>query len=124
MEILFIATVIEVTVVFIAFLVLYIGSYLIQNKQTTTGRRLKAARGIEARALILKVEETGMAVNQQLPVTLQVQVLPERGRNFVTEIKTIMSGLELRTIKSGSMITVFYDPSNTKEVAFVNINRN
>ncbi len=44
---------------------------------------------IEADAVILHVEQTGLYINNKPQVKLQVQVKPGKGRNFVTEINDI-----------------------------------
>ncbi len=123
MEIIAIATVIEVTVVLLAFAMLYVGSQLIQKKKIKNIQKKHSSKGVEANAIILTMEETGLYTNKQPQVKLQVQVLPERGRNFVTEIKPVLSLMELDTIKTGSMVTVLYNPSNTKEVSFVRVSQ-
>ncbi len=121
MEVIVIATVIEVTVVLLAFAILYVVSQLIQKKKITGNQKKHSGKGIEASAIILTMEETGHYTNKQPQVKLQVQVLPERGRNFVTEIKPVLSLVELDSIKTGTVVTVLYNPSNTKEVSFVRI---
>jgi len=123
MEIIVIATVIEVTVVLLAFVILFAGSQLIQKKKIASSQKKNSPKGIEANAIILTMEETGHYTNKQPQVKLQVQVLPEKGRNFVTEIKPVLSLIELDSIKTGTVVTVLYNPSNTKEVTFVRISQ-
>ena len=117
------ATVIEVTVVLLAFVILFAGSQLIQKKKIASSQKKNSPKGIEANAIILTMEETGHYTNKQPQVKLQVQVLPEKGRNFVTEIKPVLSLIELDSIKTGTVVTVLYNPSNTKEVTFVRISQ-
>jgi hypothetical protein len=123
MEVIVIATVIEVTVVLLVLAILYAGSQLIQKKKITRTQKKHSSKGIEANAIILTMEETGQYTNKQPQVKLQVQVLPERGRNFVTEIKPVLSLVELDSIKTGTMVTVLYNPSNIKEVSFVRVSQ-
>lgn len=123
MEIIVIATIIEVAIVLAAFAILYIVSQFIQKRKINKGHKQHSSKGIEANAIILTMEETGLYMNKLPQVKLQVQVLPERGRNFVTEIKPVLSLLELDALKTGSMVTVNYNPSNIKEVSFVKVSR-
>ncbi len=74
---------------------------------------------LEARAIVLSIEQTGLYLDHKPQVKMQMQVLPEQGRNFVAEIKEILSFLDLDAIKAGSLVIVKYNPANIKEVSLV-----
>ncbi|MES2777644.1 MAG: hypothetical protein V4722_25930 [Bacteroidota bacterium] len=82
-------------------------------------KELLRKTGIEADAIILNMRQTGLYVNQQPQVSMQVQVQPDRGRNFVTEARQVFSPAELGFIHTGSKIRVRYNPENTKEIMLV-----
>jgi len=69
--------------------------------------------GVEADAIILNITQTGHYINQLPEVKIQVQVQPDRGRNFITET---LSFNETGTMQAGSKIRVKYNPDNTKEI--------
>jgi hypothetical protein len=74
---------------------------------------------VEAKAIILAVEETGVYMNKQPLMKLQMQVIPEKGRNFITETKQVFSPVDMKDIRSGSTVTVKYNTGNQKEIALV-----
>ncbi|WP_143072078.1 hypothetical protein [Dyadobacter koreensis] len=72
--------------------------------------------GTLAEAIVLDVNETGMIINDLPQVKLQMQVLPEKGRNFVAEVKQVLPNSLKTLLHSGSKIMVKYDPGNPREV--------
>ena len=72
--------------------------------------------GIEAEAVLLNMEQTGLYVNNQPQIKLQVQVQPINGRNFVSEVREVLTLIDLSQLRIGSMLKVKYNPVNTKEV--------
>ena len=74
---------------------------------------------VEAHAVILHIEQTGRFSRQQAQVKLQMQVYPDRGRNFVAECKELFSAYDLAMLQNGCMVRVSYNPSNIKEVVLV-----
>ena len=72
--------------------------------------------GVEAEAILLNMEQTGQFVNNQPQIKLQVQVHPTIGRNFVSEIREVLSMIDVSQLRIGSTLKVKYNPSNTKEV--------
>jgi len=81
-------------------------------------RRL-TKEGVEADAILLNMEQTGLYVNNQPQVRLQLQVHPSTGRNFVTETREVLSFLDLTRIQIGCTLKVKYNPENSKEVMVV-----
>lgn len=85
---------------------------------STQGKRwLQQAE--EAEALVLQVESTGLYVGEEPQLRLQIQVMPGRGRNFVTEINTLAKGRML-SLKSGETIRVKFNPKNYRELFLIN----
>ena len=67
----------------------------------------------EAEALVLDCHKTGAYNNSRPQLKLQVNVMPETGRNFVAEI-TLFG--EEKTISRGMLIKVIYNSHNHKEI--------
>ena len=72
--------------------------------------------GIEAEAVLLNMEQTGLYVNNQPQIKLQVQVHPLSGRNFVSEVREVLTLIDMSQLRIGSTLKVKYNPANTKEV--------
>lgn len=72
--------------------------------------------GLEAEAVLLNMEQTGLYVNNQPQIKLQVQVHPPTGRNFVSEIREVLTLIDLSQLRIGSTLKVKYNPANTREV--------
>lgn len=85
-------------------------------------RRRRERRGIEAQGILLSMQETGIHVNSLEEVKLQIQVQPKLGRNFVTETKELVSRNYISSMRSGSKVTVRYNPTNLKEVFLIKDN--
>ena len=116
-ETLYIAAVLEVVIVVVLLAMLFIAGKLIQYRKKARFR--KRPLRIEANAIILNIETVGAFLNQRAQVKLQMQVLPEKGRNFVVETRAVFSSLDMASMQAGSMVRVRYDPSNPKELVLV-----
>jgi hypothetical protein len=79
-------------------------------------KRRLLREGIEAEAILLNMEQTGLYVNNQPQIKLQVQVQPHTGRNFVSETSEVLTLIDLSQLRIGSTLKVKYNPTNTKEV--------
>lgn len=79
-------------------------------------KRRLMQEGIEAEAVLLNMEQTGLYVNNQPQIKLQVQVQPPTGRNFVSEIREVLTLIDLSQLRIGSTLKVKYNPANTREV--------
>jgi hypothetical protein len=77
------------------------------------------ANAVEAEAIVLKMEQTGLYTNKLPQVKLQMQVQPDKGRNFIAEINTVLSGIEAGSIKAGGIVRVKYNPVNYKELVLL-----
>jgi hypothetical protein len=121
MEVIFIATLMETAIVVILLAILFIAGQLIKGRYGR-GRRLRKKatfNGIEAKAIVLTIEQTGLFMNHKPQVKMQMQVIPDIGRNFVAEVKEILSFFDLEAIKAGSTVIVKYNPANIKEITLI-----
>ncbi|HEV7781828.1 MAG TPA: hypothetical protein VGO58_11220 [Chitinophagaceae bacterium] len=75
------------------------------------------ANGVEAEAIILKMERTGLYINKLPQIRLQMQVRPDKGRNFLIDIDTVTPP----AVKAGGVVRVKYNPRNYKELLLVNV---
>jgi len=87
-------------------------------ERTRTQKRL-SNWGIEAEAVLLNLQKTGVYVNNLLQVKLQMQVYVRTGRNFVAEVNQVISYADLSQLRIGGPLMVKYNPANTKEVMVV-----
>lgn len=110
-----------ITILSVALLVVYtvlrrtLFPYLRQVKM----QKWLSREGIEAEAVLLNVQQTGLYVNNMPQMKLQMQVHPRSGRNFVTETLEVLSYLDLTQLHIGRSLLVKYNPANTKEVMVV-----
>jgi len=68
-------------------------------------------------AVVLSIQSELLLHNELLLVGLQVQVQPDKGRNFIIELKQKMTQAQRAMLRQGSKIIVKYDPANRKLVA-------
>jgi hypothetical protein len=121
MEIVFIATMMEAAIVVLLLAILFVGVQVYMRRHLGMGltKRKPQPGHVEAQAIILSVEQTGLYMNHHPQVRMQVQVMPDKGRNFVTEVKQVVTFLQLGEIRTGGTIKVKYNPSNTKEITLI-----
>lgn len=74
---------------------------------------------VEADALVLGTEDTGFLINSLPQTRIQLQVRPDKGRNFIAEIKQVLSEADTAIFKAGSTIRVKYNPHNCKELMLI-----
>ena len=75
--------------------------------------------GVEADAVLLNIEKTGLYINKQPQMKMQLQVHPVTGRNFVSETKEVVNLMDLHRLQIGGTLKVKYNPANIKEVMIV-----
>lgn len=77
---------------------------------------LLAAGGQEGKAIITKIQDTGMTVNTiYIMINVQLTVTKVDGSQFEAACSGLFSRVQLPRI--GDQVTVVYDPKNTKRVA-------
>ncbi|TDH29230.1 hypothetical protein EXU57_03950 [Segetibacter sp. 3557_3] len=74
---------------------------------------------LQSNAMVLSVTPTGRYINMKYQVTIQVQVMPDKGKNFVVEIRSLYSMNDLKAIQTGSYVRVKYNPANTKDAFLI-----
>lgn len=70
--------------------------------------------GNKAEALILDVQLTGVQINSELQAVIQLQVKPEKEKNFVIEVKEILNVFDFKQMQPGVKLMVKYNPYNHK----------
>lgn len=73
----------------------------------------------EADAVVLSANKTEHYINNQILIKLQIQVQPEKGRNFVTEISETIPAADIHTVIAGTKLKVRYNPFNTNDLSLV-----
>jgi hypothetical protein len=118
MEMIFIATLMETAIIVLVLAILFVAVQVVRKRKPSDKVIVKkqVLDGEVAKAIVLAIEQTGLFLNHRPQVKMQMQVIPDRGRNFVVEIKEIMSYVELATIRTGSTVLVKFNPSNPKEI--------
>ena len=72
--------------------------------------------GIDADAIILTVQLTGLCIKNEIQAIIQLQVLPELGKSFVSETRKMLSAADFTRLQPGTRIVVKYNPHNHKDV--------
>ncbi|MES2649883.1 MAG: hypothetical protein V4717_23605 [Bacteroidota bacterium] len=67
-------------------------------------------------AIVLGIDYTDTHEKVEIQVKYQLQVMPEKGRNFVIEINEIVPKNMLKKLGPGSKISVRYNPKNLKDI--------
>jgi hypothetical protein len=118
MEMIFIVTLMETAIIVLVLAILFVAVQVIRKRKPSAkvGSKRQVLEGEVAKAIVLAIEQTGLFMNHRPQVKMQMQVIPDRGRNFVVEIKEIVSYVELATIRTGSTVLVKFNPSNLKEI--------
>ena len=121
MEFIFIMTIVETGIALIVIVAILILAQFFgkKNKVNLAKDNLRNVMPVKAKAIILNIEKTALTTSQRQQVKMQVQVMPERGRNFVTEIKELLTWADFDALKSGTIVSVFYNPVTMKEVTLI-----
>ena len=106
---------------FFIIIITAIGLLLFLREIVSKRIKTKSVPGERAQAIILGLQVKGSCANNQRQVIIQVQVFPETGRNFVTELQEAIEPAQLFQIKPGSSIWIYYDKLNPKRARFVGI---
>lgn len=119
MDVIFIATMLEILIVVILLAIIFVAAMVVGYDMKRLFNRNQGDFRIEASAIVLNVEQTGVYTGQHEHVRVLMQVMPEKGRNFVAEVNEVLSATDLVSIQYGCMVKVQYNPSNTKEVMLI-----
>ncbi len=121
MELIFITTMLEAIILLIVLAIFVTAVRLFRRKSPQPeylAKRLLVS-GVEAVAIVLATEDAGVFLNHQPLIRVQVQVIPERDRNFVVELRESQSYIERASIRRGSTVRVKYNPVNPKETVLL-----
>lgn len=80
-----------------------------RNKLLATGRR--------ADGKIIEMWDTGVTINNQPQIGMKIQVTPQAGPPFTSEVIMVVSRLQTAYYQVGVNCIVKYDPEDTKTVA-------
>jgi hypothetical protein len=78
--------------------------------------------GVTAQARVMKVWDTGVSINDNPQVGLQLHVTPSMSAAFDAEMKTIVSRLNAALVQPGITAEVKYDSQNPKRMQIVTLN--
>ena len=73
-----------------------------------------ANTGRSATAEVLSIEDTGMMINYNPVVRMKLNVTPESGSEFKTNVKTVVSKIAIPRV--GDKIKIKYNPENRNEI--------
>lgn len=102
-------------IIFFVLLVLVLLFLLLSKNKPT----LFAKNIIVADAIVLNIQLTGVCVKNEIQAIIQLQVQPERGKSFVTDIKEMMSAVDYTKLQPGNKILVSYNFYNPKEMSIL-----
>jgi len=121
MEIIFIATLMKTTLIVILLALFFFVRYFfkLKKEKSVTQAIANNTDPVISRAIILSIENTGAFVHGHVQMKIQLQVIPVKGRNFVTEIKEMLTPEDIKTLRTGSAISVKYNPTNRKQVSLI-----
>ncbi len=78
--------------------------------------------GVTAQATVLKVWDTGVSINDNPQVGLQLEVSPAGANPFQAETKTVVSRLNVSLVQPGVTAEVRYDPQKPTRLKVLTLN--
>lgn len=95
-----------------------LGCGMIDNMSGVSQAKDLQAHGIAAEATIVKIWDTGITVNGDPVIGMQVEVRPaDRPAYEATIEKTLISRLDVPQFQPGKVIAVRFDPKDATKVA-------
>jgi hypothetical protein len=73
--------------------------------------------GVPASGVITRIWDTGVTINNNPEIGIEVQVTPSTGMPFTAKAKSVISRLQTSYYQPGMACTVRYDPNDTSKVA-------
>ncbi len=90
--------------------------YLLWNK----GRKGFFAKPfIEADAILLSIQLSGISIKEEIQAVIQLQVQPERGKSFVVETKKMLPIADYKKLHAGAKLRVQYYAKNRKALTIL-----
>ena len=82
----------------------------------TANNEMQKQNDTEAEAIVLGIYKTGHYIDDQPQMKLQIQVLPDKGRNFIAEAFLLVGN---KKIDAGLKIKVRYNATNNKVLGLI-----
>jgi len=94
------------------------GCSMIDRLSGVSDAKALQATGTAAKATILRIWDTGITVNEDPVIGMDVQVYPTEGETWRATIpKSLISRLDIPQIQPGQVVPVRFDPQNPQRVA-------
>jgi len=77
--------------------------------------------GVPAQGVITRLWDTGVTINNNPEIGLEVQVTPSTGMTFIAKTKKVISRLETSYYQPGTAVQVRYNPDDTSKIAIESI---
>ena len=90
---------------------LFIALFFLLNKSKFFILRRES---IEADAIILNIQLTGICTKSGMQAIIQLQVQPERGKSFVIDARLMLSLVAYTKVHQGNKVRVKYNQANTR----------
>ena len=98
-------------------LLLHLGCAAIDQMSGVADTRTLQQTGTPAEALILRIWDTGMTVNDDPVIGMEVEVRPEEGDAWTATIpKSLVSRIDIPRFQPGQTIAVRFDPQDRSRV--------
>lgn len=107
---------IALTIIFPVVILVFVFS-LIRRSRKNIENLVKT--GMHANAKILSVRDTGVTVNGNPRIALQLEVTPQTGPAYTVQIHTLISRIQPVLYQPGMILQVRYDPNNLKSVTIL-----
>ena len=99
-----------------ALLLLNSGCMIVDSISGIAQTRELQKTGLPAKAVILKISDSGTTVNDDPVVWLELEVHPDAGPAFRAKTKCLISRLDVPQFQPGCTIPVCYDPADHSRV--------
>lgn len=94
------------------------GCAMIDRMSGVSDAKALQSMGTAAQATIVEIWDTGITVNDDPVIGMEVQVYPAEGKPWRAKIdKSLISRLDIPRFQPGQTIPVRYDPQNPSRVA-------
>lgn len=108
---------IGITLLFVLPLLASVGLLLWRLYKNATTRRRLLTTGMRAPARIVQVAQTGVQVNQQPEVRIDLEVHPPGSHPYVASATQVLSLLNIARAQPGASVWVRFDPHQPAQVA-------
>lgn len=110
-----------IPVVVIGIVAVAFGPRLFGMLRSGAGAQKALQSGVDATAVITRTWDTGMRINDNPRVGMQLQVQPPNGALFQVDVEQTVSIVHMPMYQPGVNLQVKYDPANPKNIAIVGV---